>query len=125
MKNALYFKIAAVVAAIMGLMALVTGTRVLVGAFVPDYHVLPWLVKYNVTMGAVSVFTGVVLWLRTKIALRLTALVTVAHVTVLALLLTVFHSVVATHSIRAMIFRSVVWLILFVLVWKRSVSPTN
>jgi len=125
MKSSLYFKIAAVVAVVMGLMATVTGTRVLVGTFVPNYHVLPWLVKYNVTMGIVSIFTGIVLWVRAKIALRLTALVTVVHVTVLALLLTVFHSVVATHSVRAMVFGSVVWLILFVLVWKKSALATN
>ncbi len=51
MKNSVYCKIAAVVAVVMGLMAAITGTRVLVGAFVPNYHVLPWLVQYNVIMG--------------------------------------------------------------------------
>ncbi len=121
MKNIVYIKIAAVVAAGIGLMAVVAGSKVLTGASIPEYNVLPWLVKYNVTMGILSVVTGIVLWLNHRFALKLTGFVGIAHMTVLVLLLTVFGNTVAAHSINAMIFRSVIWIVLFVIVWKKSI----
>ena len=117
MKNIL-LKIAAAVALIIGLMAAITGTRVLTGSFIPDYNVLPWLVYYNVFMGLASIFTGILIWKKHSKALTFTIGITAGHISVLLSLLTIFNSIVAHHSINAMIFRSSIWLILLFVVWK-------
>jgi len=120
MKNIVYIRFAAVVAAVIGLMPIVAGIKVLSGAFVPDYNVLTWLVKYNLIMGITSVLIGIVLWFNHKFSTKLTAFIAIAHITVLSLLLTVFSEIVAEKSIKAMVFRAVVWVLLFVVVCKKS-----
>ena len=117
MKNIL-LKIAAVVSLLIGLMAAITGTRVLTGSFIPDYNVLVWLVYYNVFMGLASIFTGILIWKKHLKALTFAIGITAGHINVLLSLLTIFNSVVATQSIKAMIFRSTIWVILFFVVWK-------
>ena len=88
----------------------------LTGQFVPAYTVLPWLVYYNVFMGIVSLIAGLLIWREHGFAFRLSSLVASAHILVLSLLLIIFNTVVAPGSIKAMIFRSVVWVIIFVVV---------
>ena len=118
MKNIL-IKIVAGAALLLGLMAVFTGTRVLTGYFDPGYNILPWLVYYNVFMGLVSLFAGLLIWKENAKALLLSGIITVGHISVLLSLLTFFNSVVATQSIKAMIFRSSVWLIIIFVVWKK------
>jgi len=120
MKNTVYIRIAALVAAVIGLMAVVVGFKVLTGRFIPDYNVLPWLVKYNTAMGVLSIVTAIVLWLNNRFGLKLTALVALSHVAVLGALLTAYHDVVAAHSVKAMIFRAATWVVLFIVVWKKT-----
>jgi hypothetical protein len=117
MKNIL-LKIAAVVSLLIGLMAAFTGTRVLLGSFIPDYNVLTWLVYYNVFMGLVSILTGLLIWKNYSKVLVFPLGITAGHISVLLSLLTIFNSVVAQQSINAMIFRSSIWLILLFVVWK-------
>lgn len=109
-------KIAASVALVIGLMAIIAGTRVLTGLIVPAYTVLPWLVYYNVFMGVVSLIAGLLIWKEHGFAFRLSSLIASAHILVLSLLLIIFNTVVAPGSIKAMIFRSVVWVIIFIVV---------
>jgi hypothetical protein len=118
MKN-IALKIVAIVAGLLGLMAVITGSRVLAGAFDPGYVTHVWLISYNVFMGIVSLVAGVLIWKENENALVLAGIITAAHITVLLLLGTVFVSDVAHQSIMAMIFRSVVWVVLF-LVSKRQ-----
>ncbi len=125
MKNIIYLRIAAIAAAGIGLMAVVVGSKVLAGTFIPDYHIIPWLVKYNVTMGIISIITGIMLWLNHRLGVKLTAFVGLAHISVLVLLLAFFYGVVAGHSIKAMIFRSVTWVVLFVIVRKKTTHSPN
>ena len=119
MKNIL-IKIVAGAALLIGLMAVITGTRVLTGYFEPDYNVLPWLVYYNVFMGFVSLFAAFLIWKENAKALLVSGIITIGHISVLLALLTIFNSVVADHSIKAMIFRSSIWLILTFVVWKKA-----
>ena len=109
-------KIAASVALILGLMTIISGTRVLTGQIVPAYTVLPWLVYYNVFMGVISLIAGLLIWKEHGFAYRLSSLVASAHILVLTLLLIIFNTVVAPNSIKAMIFRSVIWIIIFIVV---------
>ncbi|HID39623.1 MAG TPA: hypothetical protein EYP36_08935, partial [Calditrichaeota bacterium] len=114
----IFLKMAAVLAAILGIMALFTGTRVLTGSFVPGYNVLQPLVIYNVTMGAVSVLTGILIWKSHRLAVLLSGIITIAHIVVLISLLTIFADIVARQSIMAMLFRSVIWVGIFSIVKK-------
>ena len=110
------FKFTVAIALIIGLMAVIAGTRVLTGFLIPGYTVLPWLVIYNVLMGALSIIAGLLIWKEYKYALRLSGLIASAHITVLSLLFIIFNLVVAPSSIKAMIFRSVIWVIIFIVV---------
>ena len=85
-----------------------------------QYTVLSWLVIYNVSMGAISIIAGLLIWKEHSYALRLSGLISVAHITVLSLLLIIFNLVVAPSSIKAMIFRSVIWVIIFIVVQRTS-----
>ncbi len=125
MKNIIYIRTAAVVAVLIGFMPVIAGYKVLSGAFVPDYNVLTWLVNYNVIMGIVSIVTGLALWITHRFAFKLTSFVAIAHISVLALLLTVFSNIVADHSIKAMVFRSVIWVMLYIIVWKKSAPGSS
>lgn len=109
-------KVAASLALILGLMTIITGTRVLTGQFVPGYTVLQWLVYYNVFMGVVSLIAGLLIWKGHGFALRLSSLIASAHILVLSLLLIIFNTVVAPASIKAMVFRSVIWIVIFIVV---------
>jgi len=118
----IFLKIVAVLAAIIGLMAVFTGTRVLTGSFVPGYNVLQPLVIYNVSMGAVSVLTGILIWKSHRFTVLLSGIITIAHIVVLISLLTVFADIAARQSIMAMIFRSVVWVSIFVIIKRNQLA---
>ncbi len=111
-------KITAVLAAVIGIMAIITGSRVLFGFFDPGYPYFTALIIYNILMGAVSVFVGVYIWHRHSKALLYSCIVGVLHILVLLSLLTVFGDVISDHSIGAMTFRSAAWIIFSLVVWK-------
>jgi len=111
-------KIVAVVAAIMGLMAVITGSRVLLGVFDPGYQYFTALLVYNVTMGVVSILAGYFIWKQEDIATYITYFITGAHIIVFLLLKTVYSDIISDHSVHAMTFRSVAWIIFSVIVWK-------
>ena len=111
-------KIIAVLASIIGIMAAITGTRVLLGMFDPGYEYFTALIGYNVIMGLISVFAGVLIWKRNSKALILASFITAAHIIVFLLLKTVFSDIISVHSINAMTFRSIAWLIFSVVIWK-------
>ena len=114
-----YFnKIVAVLAIVIGIMAVVTGLRVIGGFFDPGYQYFLTLVSYNVIMGAVSVIVGIYVWQRNKNALLYSKFITAAHIIVLLLLLTIFNNVISEHSIGAMTFRSIAWIIFTFILWK-------
>jgi len=111
-------KIVAVLAAIMGLMAVVTGSRVLLGLFDPGYQYFTALLVYNITMGVVSILAGYFIWKQENAALYLAYFITGAHIIVFLLLKTIFSDVISYHSVDAMTFRSVAWIIFSVIIWK-------
>lgn len=118
-------KIAGSIALIIGFMAVITGTSVLTVLFVPGYTVLPWLVLYNLSMGAISIIAGLLIWKEHSYALRFSGLIAAAHILVLSLLLIVFNYIVAPSSIKAMIFRSVIWVIIFIVVQRTSFKKSE
>ncbi len=112
MKN-IFLKIAATLALLLGIMATITGTRVLAGDFDPGYTVHFPLVYYNVAMGLVSITAGILIWIKHRFALSFSTVITVGHILVLISLLTLFNDIIARQSVIAMLFRSTLWVIIF------------
>lgn len=116
------------VATLFGIATVIAGVRVLAGSD-PGYTVFRPLLIYNTAMGMAYVVAGVVAWRNVErgkyaaaaiFALNFLALGTVGY-------LHVAGSAVALDSIRAMIFRTIVWLVLFLglaLVSRKS-NPTT
>lgn len=115
MKYPIRYKLAAVIAFLIGLMSVVAGSRVLIGISTPDYHVLDWLVAYNVILGLLSIVVSFLIWKKYRRAFAASLLIAASHITVFVLLITVFNEITAAESIKAMIFRIVVWSVIIML----------
>ena len=113
-------KIAAVLAFIIGAMAVFAGAQVLLGND-PGYYVINWVPIYNYTAGILTIFiTAILIWRASKLA-WLAAITTFSlHTLVMIILQTVYRDVVAVDSIRAMTIRMIAWAIILVLMFAQS-----
>lgn len=108
MKNIL-IKIAAVLAFVIGAMAVFAGIQVLLGND-PGYYVINWVPVYNYTIGVLTVVvTAALIWTDHRLAMPAAILTISLHAIVMLLLLTTYRDVVAPDSIRAMTVRLIVW----------------
>jgi hypothetical protein len=107
-------RIAAVVASVFGLATIMAGTRVLTGSD-PGYLVFRPLLIYNTLMGVVYIAAGVAIWLSIRWGRSAAAAVFALNLLVLLGIIALYRSgdAVAVDSVRAMTFRTVVWLALF------------
>lgn len=102
-------KVAAILAVIIGGMSVFAGGLVLLGTD-PGYNVINWLALYNYTVGILTVIiTAVLIYTNHRLALPAAIGTLVLNALVLLILQTAFREIVAPDSIRAMIFRLVVW----------------
>ena len=105
-------KIAAILAFIIGGMAIFAGGKVLLGND-PGYYVINWLSLYNYTAGILTVFiTAVLIWTNHRLALPAAIMTFSFHAGVMLILQTVFRGTVASESIEAMTLRLVVWAVI-------------
>jgi hypothetical protein len=113
-------KTTAILAFIIGTMAVFAGGQVLLGK-VPDYYVINWLPVYNYTVGILTVFiTAVLIWVGSQLA-KPAAIITFAiHIIVMLILLTFYQNVVAMDSIMAMTVRITTWLVILGLMFFQS-----
>jgi uncharacterized membrane-anchored protein len=116
------YRLTAILAFVLGLLSIKEGGSVLLGLSTKAYTVLPWLVWYNVVLGFVSVITGIGLWMKRAWGIRFAATIVSLHGLVLMILviLYAFREAVALTSIMAMIFRTLVWVGIMMLVKWRS-----
>ena len=127
----------ALVSALFGLATIIAGARVLVGLD-PGYIVFRPLLLYNTAMGMVYVVAGVIAGRNVDRGKYAAAMIFVLNFLVLAAIGYVYAAggAVAMESLRAMIFRTVVWLVLFLgMAWvshrnhlsdtERHVQPVN
>jgi len=115
--NSKLTKTAAVLAFIIGAMAIFAGAQVLLGKTM-NYYVIDWLPIYNFIVGIISAFfTAIVIWKGSKIAMPAAIATLISHGIVMVILLTVYRDVVASDSIIAMTVRLIVWLIILVLMF--------
>lgn len=108
-------KIAAILAFIIGVMAIFAGGQVLLG-ILPDYYVIDWLPIYNFVVGIASAFfTAIVIWKSSRLALPAAIGTFGLHAVVMVILQTAYHNVVAPDSIKAMTVRLIIWIIILIL----------
>ncbi|KAA3644163.1 MAG: hypothetical protein DWQ07_18810 [Chloroflexi bacterium] len=118
--NSTYNKIAAILAFIIGAMALFAGGKVLLGQD-PGYYVINWLPVYNYTIGILTVFvTAVLIWGNHRLSSPAVILTFSSHALVMLILQTTYSDIVAPDSIRAMTLRLIVWVIILALLYFRS-----
>ncbi len=116
----IFNKIAAILAFIIGGMAVFAGINVLLGND-PGYYVINWLPIYNYTAGILSVFiTAILIWTNHKFAKWMAFGTLAVHSLVMIILQTAYRSVVAPDSILAMTIRISVWVIILGLIWIQS-----
>jgi len=108
-------QVAAVVAVLFGIATMISGGRVLTGSVDPGYEVFRPLLVFNTAMGVAYLTAGISIWrgLRrgTSAAATIFALNVVALVAIAFLYMR--GAGVAVESLRAMTFRTIVWLGLF------------
>jgi hypothetical protein len=112
-------RILALVAAVFGIATLLAGGRVLAGSD-PGYVVFRPLLIYNTLMGMVYLTAAVIIWRNLDRGKYAAALIFALNLLMLGIIGYLFTagSAVAIESLRAMTFRTVVWLVLFLgLVW--------
>lgn len=108
-------KIAAVLAFIIGVMAIFAGGKVLLG-ILPDYYVINWLPVYNFVVGIASAFfTAIVLWRNNRLALPAASVTLGMHAIVMIILQTAYRNIVAPDSIMATTVRLIIWVIILAL----------
>jgi uncharacterized membrane protein (DUF2068 family) len=107
-------RLAALLALVIGLLTIVEGGVVLLGFETKPYPVLPWLLRYNVVMGFVSLVAGHGLWREKGWAEMLSRMVLACHGLVFLSLagMHLLGMTVAVQSIGAMLFRTVIWTVI-------------
>ncbi len=105
-------RIAAIVAALFGLATIVVGGRVLAGWWDPGYVVFRPLLIYNTAMGVAYLAAGVAIWRSLHWGKHAAAAIFLLNLVVLGAIvfLYVAGGDVAIDSLRAMAFRTAVWL---------------
>ena len=109
-------KTAAVIAFIIGAMAIFAGGQVIMHGKIMDYYVIDWLPIYNFIVGIISIFAAVIIWKGGKIVMPVAIAILASNVTVMLVLLTAYRDVVAQDSIMAMTVRIAAWTIILVLI---------
>lgn len=112
MKNA--YKIASILALLIGAMSVIAGSKVLLGFDLKNYTVLNWLVVYNVVFGFISIVAAYFIWTKKTFVKKAILFILFSHC-LLLLYLFFFNENVASESIKAMGFRVSVWIVIFLL----------
>ena len=120
-------KIAAILALLIGGMAVFAGARALLGND-PGYYVINWLLLYNYTVGILTVLvTSILIWTHSRLALPAAIATFSVHALVMLTLQVAYREVVARDSIVAMTVRLIVWAIILGLLLiqaRKNKAPT-
>jgi len=113
--SSLIQRTASVVAALFGLATIIAGGRVLTGLSDPGYVVFRPLLIYNTAMGVAYFVAGIAIWRSLDWGKYAAAAIFVLNLLVLGAIVFLYTagSAVAIDSLRAMTFRTAVWLGLF------------
>lgn len=111
--------IAAILALLIGIMSVISGSMVLLNYNIPSYDVLNWLVIYNVILGGISIVAAILIWKKNKYTRKTILAILISHLLVF-LYLYFLSQEVASESIKAMGFRVSVWTVIFLLTYKKK-----
>lgn len=119
-------RVVSAVAVIVGLATVVAGSRVLSGVD-PGYVVFRPLLVFNVLMGMGYIAAGVAIWHGLRQGRFAAATILGLNVMVLLAITILFANGadVAPDSVRAMIFRTAVWLVLLIVLRRSEPSGTT
>ena len=106
--------VAAFIALFIGAMSIFAGTKVLLGIDTKSYPILIWLLVYNVFFGLISIVVAFLILKSNKFGKLATYFVLGSHFVVF-LYLKFISETVASESIKAMLFRTSIWIIIVVL----------
>lgn len=111
------YRLVAILAIAPGLLSIKEGGNVLLRLSIPSYHILPWLVAYNVVLGFVSLIAGTGIWMKRIWGSILAAVILLCHglVFLTAFFLFMFREPVAPISVMAMLVRTALWLVIYLL----------
>ena len=113
-------KIAAILAFIIGAMAVFAGGQVLLGNL-PDYYVINCLPVYNYTVGILTIFvTAILIWSRHRLAMPVAIATFGIHTLVMLILQISYRDVVAIDSIVAMTVRMTIWIIILAMLYTQA-----
>lgn len=120
-------QLASFLAVLPGLLSIKEGGSVLLGLSTKTYIVLPWLVWYNVLLGFIAVIIGIGIWKQRAWAARNAVTILTLHGLVLMILviLLVFKEAIAINSIMAMLFRTLVWFAIVLLLRRKSKTQND
>lgn len=107
--------IAAILAILIGILSVISGSMVLLGLRSVDYRVLDWLVIYNVTLGIISILVAYQIGKQHNRSKLMIMTILLLHFLVLVYLY-FFNDMVADESIKAMAFRVGIWAAILILV---------
>jgi uncharacterized membrane protein len=113
-KSTLSQKFAAILALLLGLMSVFAGSKVLLEIDAKDYNILVWLVTYNVIFGAISIVVAYFIWKNYSKVKSLILFVLTIHFLVF-IYLKFMSLTVAPESIKAMLFRTSIWVLIAIL----------
>ncbi len=113
-KGTIIQKIASFLALILGVMSVFAGGKVLLGIDTKYYTIINWLVVYNVIFGFISIVAAYFIWKNNTYAKKVTVFIFSMHLLML-LYLKFMSTTVASESIKAMLFRVTVWIIIIFL----------
>ncbi len=114
MKHRFFKTLAALLALFIGAMSVFAGTSVLLGATTKDYNVLQWLVIYNVVVGIISIIVAYLIWKDMQISKKLILFILGLHFLIF-IYLNFLSETVAFESIKAMLFRTIIWIVIVIL----------
>ncbi|RLB48398.1 MAG: hypothetical protein DRJ42_23275 [Deltaproteobacteria bacterium] len=104
---------------LVGIMSVLVGSQTLLGLTNPGYVTLDWLVAYNMALGVLAVFVGAAIRQHRQWTPKAAAGIFAAHFAVLGVVVALWSSsAAAPESVYAMLFRSVLWAGIAVVVWK-------
>ena len=107
-----FYKIAAILAFIIGGMAIFAGGQALLGKN-PGYRVINWLLLYNYTVGILTVFlTAILIWNQHRLAIWAAIATFSIHALVMLTLQVAYPGIVAPDSIQAMTIRIITWILI-------------
>lgn len=108
-------KIAALLALVIGALAVLAGGQVLLGRL-PGWNVISWLPVFNFTVGVLTILiVAPLIWRGSRYAWPAALITFSANALVLLILQIAFGDVVATQSLTAMLLRLVVWIVIVAL----------